>query len=495
MSSAYATVMCRYRDLLALDGAVGLMNWDQQVLMPKGGGPARTQHVQLLNKMHHELLTSDELSSEIDRALSDASPNEKAQLEILKKDIEQTSKLSLELVQRKSKASSAAYDAWRPCRADANFAPMIPHYTELFDIARETADALGYKDHPYDALIDLYEEGSSYAEAAATLGSIKQPIIDLVREISEQGKPIDDTFLIREWDQPKLKALMERVVGQIGYRMENGRLDLAANAFCNGNSKQDIRMTTRPSEHIRGVVSSSLHEMGHAVYEQNQRTDWDGTPLNGGVSLAVHESQSRTWENVIGRSKPFWTFFWPWFTEEFPELKDHSVNDFYGAYNKVQPSFVRVGADELTYNLHILVRFELEVEIITKQIEIKDLPEAWNSKYQAYLGITPPHDGLGCLQDVHWSRGSVGYFPTYSFGNLIGVQIHEAMIRSIGDPTDMMRAGNFGPMLDWLTKNVYEYGRAMPPKDLVKQVTGSSMDAAPWLAYATNKFRSLYELK
>jgi carboxypeptidase Taq len=495
MSSSFAKAMNAFKDYQALEGAIGLMNWDQQVFMPPGGGSARSAHVQLLNRMRHELFTSDELKRWVEDGLNETEGDQHAQLQILKRDIEQTSKLPIELVERKSKASSAAYNQWRLCRESADFQPTIPHYEELFSIARETADALGYVDHPYDALIDLYEEGSTYAEAVSTLGAIKQPIIDLVARIQGEGKKIEDNFLTRDWDQPKLKNLMERVITQIGYRFDRGRLDLAANAFCNGNSKFDVRMTTRPSEHIRGVVSSTLHEMGHAVYEQNQRDDWDLTPLGGGVSLAVHESQSRTWENVVGRSQQFWNFFWPWFQAEFDFLVDKSAADFYAAFNQVKPSFIRVGADELTYNLHILIRFELEVEIITKQLAIKDLPEAWNAKYQAYLGITPPHDGLGCLQDVHWSRGSVGYFPTYSFGNLIGVQIHNELCRNVPGVDGLIEQGNFAPMLEWLTKNVYEHGRALKPKALVRHVTGSEMDAAPWLEYATAKFTSLYDLK
>jgi carboxypeptidase Taq len=491
---AFDRVIQTFKDLQALDAASSLMNWDQQVLMPPKGLAARSQHLLSLTKMHHELLTSDEMQADIEAAQSEASEIESAQLRVLKKDVEKAVKMPLSLVERKAKTSSEAYANWRRCKAEANFAPMVPFYTELFDIARETAEILGYEDHIYDALIDQYEEGSTYREAVGVFEQLKQPSIDLIKEINSNGRQVDDSYLIRDWDQLKLRSLMERVVSQIGFSLDNGRLDIAANAFCSNLGGSDIRMTTRPSEHLRGIVSSSLHEMGHGLYEQNQRADWANSPLSGGVSLAVHESQSRTWENVIGRSYEFWSYFYPWFSEEFRFLQSVPVEEFYRAYSKVEPSFIRVGSDEVSYNLHILIRFELEVEIITKQLAIKDLPEAWNSKYQEYLGITPPNDALGCLQDVHWSRGSVGYFPTYTFGNLIGVQIWEKLKSEVPGVDASIAEGNFRPILEWLVEKVYGYGRMMPPKYLLEHVVGESMNSGPWLKYAENKFRGIYQL-
>ena len=373
---------------------------------------------------------------------------------------------------------------------------MIPHYTELFDIARETAELFTYKNHPYDALIDLYEEGSTYSEAQRTLGDLKTPTIDLIRRIKEEGIPIDDSFLVRDWDQAKLKVAMERIVSQIGFSLDRGRLDIAANAFCTNLSMRDVRMTTRASDHFKGIVSSSLHEMGHGLYEQNQRSDWEFTPLCGGVSLAVHESQSRTWENVVGRSRNFWEFFWIWFREQFSFLKDVSTEKFWRAYNKVQPSLIRVGSDELHYNLHILIRFELEVDVIENKLAVKDIPEAWNSKCREYFGVVPENDSEGCLQDVHWSRGSVGYFPTYSYGNMIGVQIWNQMNLELDeDVDDLVLTGNFRPMVDWLTERVYGYGRMIQPKELVLNIAGEPLSAQPWLDYATEKFTNIYQLK
>lgn len=492
--SAFDQLMTRYRDLCALEASVGLLNWDRQVFMPVGGGKARTEHVQRLSRLRHEILTSNEDANYIDVAARWASEEEQAQITVLKREIDQAQRTPIELIERKAQVSSDAYDVWRKCRHEANYPPLAPYYSELFLIARETAEALGYRDHPYDALIDLYEEGSTYAEASETLGALKQPAINLIKEIEENGKHIDSSFLERRWDQERLKSVMERVIGQIGFNLDSGRLDIAANAFCTHQGVGDVRMTTRPSNHIRGIVSSTLHEMGHALYEQNQRVDWEGTPLIGGVSLAVHESQSRTWENVIGRSLPFWTFFLPWFQEEFSFLGDYSTEEFYEAYSKVEPGFIRVGSDEVTYNLHILIRFELEVAMMMGELDAKDLPDAWDSKYDEYLGVYPLDDSVGCLQDVHWARGSVGYFPTYSYGNLIGVQIWNKLNTEIEGVDGLIASGQYRPIMDWLVEKVYGYGRLMRPKFLVEHVTGSKMSAEPWLDYADTKFRAIHGL-
>jgi carboxypeptidase Taq len=492
--TAFDQLLSRYRDLCALEASVGLLNWDRQVIMPAGAESARNEHVRRLSRMRHELLTSNEVSKKVEDAARWATEEEQAQLPVLKKEIDYANRMPLELIERKSKVSSDAYDVWRKCRQNADYPPLAPYYSELFLIARETAEALRYQDHPYDALIDLYEEGSTHAEAVETLGALKEPAIKLVREIQQEGRHIDSSFLERKWDQEKLKSVMERVIGQIGFNMNAGRLDISTNAFCTHQGVGDVRMTTRPSNHIRGIVSSTLHEMGHALYEQKQRPDWEGTPLIGGVSLAVHESQSRTWENVVGRSLPFWSFFFPWFQEEFSFLGDYSTEEFHAAYSKVEPGFIRVGSDEVTYNLHILIRFELEVALMMGELDAKDLPEAWDNKYDEYLGVFPLDDSVGCLQDVHWARGSVGYFPTYSYGNLIGVQIWNKMKSEVEGVDEMIARGSYRPIMDWLVEKVYGYGCLMPPKFLVEHVTGSKMQAQPWLDYAETKFRAIHGL-
>ncbi|MFO0045965.1 MAG: hypothetical protein ACK53G_11085, partial [Armatimonadota bacterium] len=318
--SAFERVMAKYRELDALNSAIGLMNWDQQLLMPSGGLSARSEHLLRLSRLRHAILTSDEFRTDLDDAKASGADQDQAAIRILLAEVEEATKLPLDLIERKSKVTTDAYQTWRKAKQDNNYSLLAPYYKEVFEIAKETAECLTYKNHPYDALINLYEEDSTFAEAESTLGQIKGPSIELLKAIKGSKVSIDDSFLIRDWNNDRLKMTMERIVRQIGFSLNNGRLDVANNAFCAGSGPGDVRMTTRPSEHIKGIVSSTLHEMGHGLYEQNQRADWAGTPLCGGVSLAVHESQSRTWENVIGRSYPFWKYFWTWFQEQHPFL-------------------------------------------------------------------------------------------------------------------------------------------------------------------------------
>ncbi len=479
-----------YAEYDAIDKAVSLLHWDRQVLMPPGGGAARTAHVGRLTRMAHQLLTSDEMQRCVEEAAKEAEEGslDAAMVRALKRDLASETKLPTELVERKSRISSDAYDTWRRAKPANDFPSLAPYLEQLFEIAGETAELLGYTDHIYDPLIDLYEEGACYEDAASMFRDIKQPIIEMVRQAD---KNVDDKFLAGDWDKEKLRSFAQRTASKIGFDFNRGHLSVAANAFCTTISTNDIRMTTRPSEMLKGIVSSTLHEMGHGLYEQGSPTEWDRTPLASGVSLAVHESQSRLWENIVGRARPFWEFFLPDLQREFPSLSAVSLDAFVRAVNKVQPEFVRVGADELTYNLHILVRFELEVEILTGQVKVKDLPDAWNAKYTDYLGITPSSDTEGCLQDVHWTRGSVGYFPTYSMGNLIGAQVWKVLQSDLGDTDETMRRGDFEPILSWLTEKIYRKGRSVPPSQLVAQVTGRAMEARDWLDYAHAKYVSI----
>lgn len=495
--SAYNALLDRYRELQALDSAVSLMNWDRQVLMPPGGAEARSAQTAVLSTMHHEMLVSDETRTMLEDAEKEAEPgsDEAAALKVFRRELDIETKLPTELVARKVKVSGDAYEVWRKAKQESNFAAMLPYYQELFEINKETSRLLDPDaEHPYDPLFDQYEQGAKTKDAIAMFEAIKGPIVDLVKEIVERGQDVPDSFLYGEWDQPSLRKAAEEISSKIGFDYGRGRLDIANNAFCNGTTRGDVRMTTRPSDHIKGILSSSLHEMGHGLYEQGSAEKWDRTPLAGGVSLAVHESQSRLWENIIGRSRPFWSFFLPVLQKHMAPLANLDLDTFYRAMNKVKPDFVRVGADELTYNLHILIRFELEVALITNALDVKDLPEAWNAKYTDYLGITPPNDGLGVLQDVHWSRGYCGYFPTYSMGNLIGAQVWSVLQKDVGNTDELMAKGDFKPILGWLQEKIYTQGRRYEPQDLVKRVTGEAINPKPWLDYARSKFSEIYAL-
>jgi carboxypeptidase Taq len=485
-----------YREHQAVSTAMSLLNWDQQVLMPSGASQARAAHLGRLKRIAHEILVSDTMHRLLEEAGREAEPGseEAATVRVLAREVATAGRLPVALVERKSRVSAEPYEAWKQAKADSHFPTLRPHLEELFEIARETSDHLGGGEHVYDPLIDLYEEGSSYGEARSMFDSMREPLVELIGEIRTEGRQVDDRRMVGNWDPARLRKVAEQIAAHIGFDFGRGRLDVARNAFCSTASCGDVRMTTRPSEHLKGILSSSLHEMGHGLYEQGSPPAWDRTPLAGGASLAVHESQSRLWENILGRSRGFWTFFLPTLQAEFPELDSLSVDDFWRAYGHVSPTYIRVGADELTYNLHILVRFELEVEILTGQTAVRDLPEAWNAKYEEYLGIRPRNDAEGCLQDVHWSKGSVGYFPTYSMGNLIGGMLFERMSEDLGDLDERMAVGDFASILGWLQDRIYSQASLHPPKELVARVTGSPMAVEPWLRYARSKFGRMYEL-
>jgi carboxypeptidase Taq len=490
----YEECMRIYSDWSALNAATSLMSWDRQLFMPKQGNNARNKHLMLLTQKMYYLLTSDKLSNLIDLSKSNASENQLANLILLQKEINKLTNVPLALVLSKTIASGNAYEQWVVSKRENDFSSLAQHYEELFEIARKTGQYLGYVDNLYDPLIDQYEEGSNFHEATSILEQLVDFTLPLISKIKESGIDIDNSFISKEFPPELLKSVMERISRQIGFDYNLGRLDICNNAFCTTISSSDVRMTTRPSNHLKGIVSSSLHEMGHGLYEQKQQSEWKDSPLSGGVSLAVHESQSRTWENVIGRSYEFWSFFWPWLVESFPELKKYSVDQFYKAFNKVEPSFTRVGSDELHYNLHIAIRFKIESQIVNSKLKVSDIPEAWNELYFQYFGAFPPNDTIGCLQDVHWARGSVGYFPTYSYGNLIGVQIWNTLKKDVTNTSQLMSDGEFSPIMDWLTENLYRRGKLIPPKELLVDVTGSDMSAIPWQHYVEDKYKKLYNI-
>lgn len=473
--SALAQLQHACADLNALEKAGSILQWDRQVFMPPAGGNARTAHNKALMRMWHERFTSDEFQLLVEKAAAEAEPgsDEAALIRIIRRNLEIQAKLPTELVARKTQVSSDAYEAWRVAKAKSDFTILQPYLQDLFDLNREIAELRGYKEHIYDALIDLFEEGTTTAQAKALLDPLKAETIALIEEIRETQSQIDDSFLSGQLDNETLRSLMQEITSSMGFDFSRGRLDVTTNAFCTNFSRDDVRMTTRPSETLKGITFSSLHEMGHGLYEQGSPSKWDRTPLAGGVSMVVHESQSRTWENTVGRSPAFWGYFWPKFQVHFPQLENHSSTDAFRAVAKVQPGFIRIGSDEVTYNLHIIIRFELECDLMTGALAVKDLPDAWNAKMKEYLGITPNRDAEGCLQDVHWSRGSVGYFPTYAMGNLLGAQIWERLESDLGDTQELISRGEFAPILAWLTEHLYSLAKRYSPKDTVARVVQS----------------------
>ena len=492
MSSDLSTLKARLADVNALHAAVTIMDWDQQTYMPKGGGEARAEHLGILSRMAHETLVSDEIRTALDKASPEAEDDE-AMLRVVRRKIDLATKIPTSLVEEKSRLSAIAHERWVAARAASDFASFAPTLERMFEICGQEAEYRGYKDHPFDALLDEYEQDATAADVRAMFDSIKAPQVALVKEIADQPV-IDDSMLYGEWEERLQREFTEMLIQAMGFDFNRGRQDKAPHPFCTGWSIGDIRLTTRYKPYVGSAIFGSMHEAGHGMYEQGSPMKWDRTPLSGGVSLAVHESQSRTWENIVGRSKPFWSHFLPALQGKFPALAGLDLSTFYRAINRVEPSYIRVEADELTYNLHILVRFEIECDVLTGKLKVKDMPEAWNAKYTEYLGITPRNDAEGCLQDVHWSMGSVGYFPTYSMGNLLSYQIWRALEKDVPNTAELMAQGNFAPILGWLLENVYSQGKRYTPKELVLRVTGKPISGEDYLAGLESKYREIYNI-
>lgn len=494
MPTALDALKSRLFDVNALNAAMAMLDWDQQTYMPKGGANARAEQSSLLARMAHEAFVSEETQRALEEAAKEVAPgtDEAAIVRNTQRNMKLRTKFPAELVARKSKLSAEGHEAWVTARANNDFKTFAPILAELFEITKEEANLLGYENHIYDALIDMYEEGATHAQCQAIFDEIRGPIVQLVKDIKESPNQPDDSFLYGEWPNDKQREFTEWLLKQIGFDLDRGRQDTAPHPFCTGWSIGDIRLTTRFKDYLPSALFGTLHEAGHGMYEQGSPMAWDRTPLAGGVSLGVHESQSRLWENIVGRSEAFITWMLPTLGSYFPALSNTDPKTMVRATNKVEPSFIRVEADEVTYNLHVMVRFEVECAVLEGKLAVNDMPAYWNSKYEEYLGITPRTDTEGCLQDVHWSMGSIGYFPTYTMGNLLSYQFWNCLEKDLGDTDAMIARGEFQPILEWLIQKIYRHGSKYPPQELVPMVTGKPMGAADYLARLSQKYRAVY---
>lgn len=490
-------------EISAIHGAAGLLGWDQQTYMPPGGGGARAEQLAVLSSIAHRMGTDDEtarLLSGAERETGNGAgdDDEAAFLRIARRDFDQATKLPTTLVSEMARVTALAYEEWTQARAASDFGRFAPWLEKVLDLNRQVAQHLGFDGEMYDALLDQYEPGMKTAQVRAMFEAIKPTLVGLVRDVTAQGPgAIDASALSREFPEDAQKRFGETVVSALGFDWARGRQDRAVHPFCTSFTRGDVRITTRFDTHFLPMaLFGSIHETGHALYEQGVSARYDGNVLGGGTSLGVHESQSRLWENLVGRSRPFWQRFYPDLQAAFPQaLGDESPDAWYRTINRVWPTLIRVEADEVTYNLHILLRFELEVELLEGRLAVADAPAAWNAKMQEYFGLTPPDDAQGILQDVHWSGGSFGYFPTYSLGNLLSVQFFEKANADLGGQIpEQVARGEFAPLRGWLEENIYQWGRKYPPNDLVQRVAGGPLDPAPYLRYLKTKFGEIYGL-
>ena len=492
----------RLKDRLAmisdLRSTKSLLFWDQQTYMPKEGVAGRAEQVATLSRLAHEMLTDDETKRLLDASGEpDPSSEEGALLRRALRDYERATKLPAELVAETSRVTSLAEPAWVRAREESDWSLFAPYLEKVLALKREAAEALGYEDHPYDALLNAYEPGAKKARLEVMFEELKEGVLPLIRTVVAKGNEKDRAAPLKgAFGEAGQEEFGRKVISAFGYDWERGRQDRSVHPFCMNFGPGDVRITTRfDGGWLAPALFGTMHEAGHALYEQGVDSDYARTPLGSGTSMGVHESQSRLWENLIGRSRTFWSHYYPKLREVFPEvLGSVDSEEFYRAINVLEPSEIRVEADEVTYNLHILLRFELEVALIEGSLSVADLPAAWNAKMEEYLGVVPKNDSAGVLQDIHWADGLFGYFPTYAIGNILSVQFFDAALKAHPEIPEEIRSGRFSTLLDWLRENVHRHGSRYYPHELVERATGYPLDTAPYLRYLEDKFGELYVL-
>ncbi|HEY3294836.1 MAG TPA: carboxypeptidase M32 [bacterium] len=495
----YGELVAKYREYTVLRTISELLHWDMQTIMPPKGAERRADQLALTSGMAHGRLTSPrigELLSDLEAHEQDLLPEQLANLREITRDYRRATKIPQKLVEELSRHQSVCHEAWVKARESGDFNEYAPFLEKMVRLTAEQAEYLGYRDTPLDALIDEFEPGATTAMFTTLFDELKAANVPLLRKIMASPVKANHRFLEMDYPAAMQKKFGEQVMQAMGFDTQGGRLDTSVHPFCSG-TYGDVRITTRYNEHApQQAIFGIIHETGHALYEQGFLPENLGTPLAEALSYGIHESQSRMWENFVGRSKPFWTFFLPRLKELFPnELAQVSLDQFVLAINHVEPSLVRVEADEMTYDLHIILRFEIERDLFAGKLSISDLPQAWNRKMEEYLGVTPPNNGKeGVMQDVHWSGGAFGYFPSYSLGNMAAGQFWYAMRAQMPGMDQQMEQGNFAEVLHWLRENVHQYGRRFVRNELMQKATGKPLGTADYIRYLNEKYSALYKL-
>lgn len=501
MPTKYETLLEKIYEINDLNKALSVLSWDREVNMPAAGITGRVQQMTTLSRFTHELATTDELGELIEAAAAeidgaDYDSDEASLIRLVRRTYADARKLPPEFVARVSDVSGHAHHAWVAARANDDFSAYESWLAQIIELSQEQADYYGYEDEKYDALLDKYETDMRTAEVRAIFDAVKAELVPLRQAIDAFGSPVDDSLLHQPYEISKQQTFARYIANAIGYDFSRGHLGTVVHPFAISFSRDDCRITTRWNpDFLSPALFGTLHESGHAMYEQGTHPDLARTPLARGTSLGVHESQSRMMENVVGRSRGFWQTHFPMLKATFPEnLNGATSQDYYRAINKVQPGFIRVEADELTYNFHIILRFELEQAMLNGELAAADVPAAWNDKMETLLGIVPPTDALGCLQDVHWTRPMLGYFPTYALGNLYAAQFYETAVSQNPAICEEMEQGRTTSLVAWLGENIHQYGKKYTPHELVQRVTGQPLSHEAFIRYATTKFSDIYGL-
>lgn len=477
---------------------MALLSWDQETYITPRGALSRASQLETLSGIYHHKATSKKLeklllslSEEIKSDPKGFTNHDRALIREMKRDYDLATKLPAKLVRELSKESSTGLEAWKHARNQNNFEIFSPRLTRMIELKREAAELLGYKDSPYDALLNEFEEGLTKSHVESVLGGLKIELEKRIPKLSEKTAKWNQHLFDQEYDSDKLWNLSLKLLEIIGFDLERGRQDKSTHPFTMGLNVDDVRLTTRIiTNNPISTLMSSIHEGGHGMYEQGILPELTNTTIGYVNSLVVHESQSRYWENMVGKSQAFWEHFFPTLQSTFPEhLSKVSWNEAWKEVNIVKPSFVRVDADEVTYHMHIIIRSEIESELIEGKLKAQDVPERWNAAYKQYLGVEVTSPTQGCLQDIHWSQGLIGYFPTYSLGSLMSAQLFSTYQSKYPDATNYIREGKFEKLLHWLNESIHQHGRLYDSDELCKRITGDNLNPKYFLNYIDNKFQ------
>ena len=488
MDNSYEKLLARSKEVGLIHASASMLNWDQDTFMPKKGVAIRAEQLAWLDGRAHQLWTDPQLSDWIQQCRAVQRPADSAESANIREwdhTYQRATRIPVSLVEEFARAKSMAREAWVEARQKSDFGRFKPHLSHIIELNRRMAELWGYEDTPYDALLEEFEPGARTKDLAPLFAELGRGVAALLRAL-----PLRELIsLDGEYPVAGQQALNRRVAEAIGFDFEGGRIDTTAHPFCTGIGPGDCRLTTRYNERdFTQSLFGVLHEAGHGMYEQGLLPEHFGTPMGSAVSLGIHESQSRLWENHVGRSLEFWEHWLPVAAGYFPHLKRFEPEEVWRAVNKVAPSFIRVEADEVTYDLHVVLRFEIERELIEKRLAVADVPARWNEKFAALFNLKVPDDARGCLQDIHWSIGSFGYFPTYTLGNLNASQLFRDAEREILGLHDSMRKGGYGSLLDWLRRKVHVHGQRYRARELMTHATGEATNARFHQEYLKAKF-------
>jgi len=499
--TAYGELIGRVREAALLDSCAVLLGWDEETYMPRGSGEHRGNQMALLAGLQHarstdprigDLLATVEGSSLVADPLAAAAVNVRE----IRWTYDRTRRLPRSLVEELARTTTLAQQIWATARQQADFPLFQPWLEKILRLKVCEAEALGFPSSAYDALLENYEPGARSASLASLFDALREFLVPLANALTHAPRKPDFSVLRRAYPLERQRVFVEVALAAVGFDFQRGRLDASTHPFFSSIGPGDIRITTRyHPDHFNDAFFGALHEVGHALYEQGQDPRHHGTPMGEAPSLGIHEAQARLWENTVGRSRAFWAHFFRRARQVFPEaLHDVSQDDFYFAINQVEPTLIRVGADEVTYNLHILVRFEVEKALLTGNLRVAELPEAWNEAYRHYLGVIPANDAEGCLQDSHWAAGLFGYFPTYTLGTLFAAQLYARAAAEVGALDEQLARGEFGGLRDWLRYRIYRHGSRYPAAKLIEHATGAPPDHQAFVERLTRKYKELYDL-